>query len=258
MSKTIENTIRRTWIGAGASSVPIDLLTMEESLHAILDMPQSGWGYVVTPNLHHLDLVRRDPSMAELYEEATLSLPDGWPVAWLASRIAGERIQRVAGSDLFDQLIASPGRGRPLAFVGGIPGHGMERLVRIAGANGWRTSVEPAPRDELIDEARRTALMARVTDRADGGIVVIGVGAPRQEILARDMSRFGGDGMILCLGMSINFSTGDVHRAPVPVRAVGLEWAFRALQEPARLGPRYLGDARALVPLAFQNKRGGA
>ncbi|RXZ72229.1 WecB/TagA/CpsF family glycosyltransferase [Agromyces albus] len=258
MSKTIESTIKRTWIGAGVSRVPIDLLTMEETLQAILDRPQSGWGYVVTPNLHHLDLVRRDPSMAELYEEATLSLPDGWPVAWLASRVARERVQRVAGSDLFDRLLASEGRGRPLAIIGGVPGDGMRRLVSVTGANGWRTIVEPAPREELVDEGRRTALMARVTAAADGGIVVIGVGAPRQEILARDMSRFGGEGMILCLGMSINFSTGDVHRAPVPVRTVGLEWAFRALQEPTRLGPRYLGDAMALVPLALQNKRGGA
>lgn len=256
--QTDEQIGERLWLTSGESRIPIDVVDMPQALRAVLDSNRDGWRYVVTPNLHHLDLVRSKPRLAELYTNAALSLPDGWPVAWLAGRVLGAKVRRVAGSDLFDSIIGSEGRGRPLAFVGGSPGVGMRSLLAHAESRGWRPFVEFAPRSDLVDTGRRRQLMERIAAGASGGIVVIGVGAPRQEVFAREMSTLPGHGMILCLGMSINFGTGDVRRAPSLVQAARLEWAFRAMQEPTRLGPRYIRDARALVPLTRQNRRGTA
>lgn len=248
----------RIWLSAGEARVPIDPLIMEDAVDTVLDTQQGGWRYVVTPNLHHLDLVREDPALADIYTAAALSLADGWPVAWLASRVSAANVDRVAGSDLFTEVVTSRGHGRPLVFVGGTPGAGMERLLEDARSRGWRPFLELAPRAELLDDATRTALCARIAAAASGGIVVLGVGAPRQELLAREITSHEGSGTVLCLGMSINFGTGEARRAPGVIQAARLEWAYRALQEPTRLGPRYLRDARALVPLAMQNKRGAA
>jgi N-acetylglucosaminyldiphosphoundecaprenol N-acetyl-beta-D-mannosaminyltransferase len=46
------------------------------------------------------------------------------------------------------------------------------------------------------------------------------------------------------VGATIDFLAGEVKRAPVWMQRVGLEWVFRLLQEPARLGPRYAKDLR--------------
>jgi N-acetylglucosaminyldiphosphoundecaprenol N-acetyl-beta-D-mannosaminyltransferase len=46
------------------------------------------------------------------------------------------------------------------------------------------------------------------------------------------------------VGATIDFLAGNVNRAPMWMQRVGLEWVFRFLQEPARLGPRYAKDLR--------------
>jgi N-acetylglucosaminyldiphosphoundecaprenol N-acetyl-beta-D-mannosaminyltransferase len=47
----------------------------------------------------------------------------------------------------------------------------------------------------------------------------------------------------LCIGATIDFLAGERRRAPRWMRRTGLEWLFRALSEPRRLGRRYARDA---------------
>lgn len=245
----------RVRLNVGATAIPIDAVTMDEAVAAVVSMNEPGWRYVVTPNLNHLRRVKDDPRAAVVYEDAFLSLPDGWPVGWLASRVTGRSVDRVCGSDLFARILALPGRGKPLGLVGGQAGPGLTALMARAESNGWKPFQEPALRPEIEDPARRRALLGRLVSRGDGGIVVLGVGAPRDEDLARSIAGMAGRGLVLCLGMSINFSSGLAKRAPRAVQSLKLEWAHRALQEPGRLVPRYLRDARVLLPLAAQNRR---
>src|SRR5439155_11032710 len=53
-------------------------------------------------------------------------------------------------------------------------------------------------------------------------------------------------GVPLCMGVgaTIDFLAGEVKRAPLAMQRIGLEWVFRFLQEPVRLGPRYAKDLR--------------
>jgi len=55
------------------------------------------------------------------------------------------------------------------------------------------------------------------------------------------------------LGASLDFITGTVKRAPRVVSRLGLEWAFRLVQEPKRLWRRYLiNDPKAALIIAKQ------
>jgi N-acetylglucosaminyldiphosphoundecaprenol N-acetyl-beta-D-mannosaminyltransferase len=45
--------------------------------------------------------------------------------------------------------------------------------------------------------------------------------------------------LLLGVGAAFDFHSGRVDRAPHWMRRFGLEWLFRTLQEPRRLGPRY-------------------
>jgi exopolysaccharide biosynthesis WecB/TagA/CpsF family protein len=69
----------------------------------------------------------------------------------------------------------------------------------------------------------------------------LAVGAPQQEVLAQALKARGvARGLALCIGASVNFLTGIERRAPRWMQQMGMEWAFRLLQDPGRLAKRYL------------------
>lgn len=243
----------RMTIQVGNENMPIDLVNSRRALEAILTATDSPWSYVVTPNAQHLQLLRDDPTLALVYADASMSLPDGWPVAALCSMITRTRVERVPGSNLLEAVLTSAGKGRPIVFVGGESGSAYSRLAARAAAAGWLALHEPAPRAELQDPEDRARLVLRVARSAHGGIAVIGIGAPRQEILAREICEQPGSGVALCLGMSINFSSGATRRAPAWVQRLGLEWAHRALQDPKRLAPRYAANFVTLLMTTREN-----
>lgn len=244
----------RVSIDVGPVSIPVDIVSPEEAVSWVVAKERSSWEVMVTPNLHHLRVIRHEPAIAANYVGASLSLADGWPVAFLASRRAGRHVERVVGENVFQALIEKDGRGRRLVLVGGNPGEKLDALVEKCHQRGWDVVTEPAPRDELTDPARRSMLVKRVATAGQNGVVVIGVGMPRQELLAQEIAKSPGAGALLCLGMSINFSSGAVRATPKIVQRLALEWLYRIAQEPRRLFLRYVADALVLPVLVWVNR----
>ena len=87
--------------------------------------------------------------------------------------------------------------------------------------------------------AKPTAAIESI--RASGArLCFVALGAPRQELFAaRCLDELNGTG-VLCIGAALDFIAGTQTRAPSIARRTGLEWAWRMLREPRRLGPRYV------------------
>lgn len=72
-------------------------------------------------------------------------------------------------------------------------------------------------------------------------IVLLGMGMPKQELLASRLKHIATCPCIIINGGAIiDFMSGRHPRAPVWVQKFGLEWAYRLLREPKRLANRYL------------------
>jgi exopolysaccharide biosynthesis WecB/TagA/CpsF family protein len=97
------------------------------------------------------------------------------------------------------------------------------------------------PHSEEADEA-----ISRI--RASGAkLCFVALGAPRQEIFsARCLDELSGTGL-LCIGAALDFIANTQTRAPSITQKVGLEWAWRMLSNPRRMGPRY-ARCMAIVP----------
>jgi N-acetylglucosaminyldiphosphoundecaprenol N-acetyl-beta-D-mannosaminyltransferase len=93
-------------------------------------------------------------------------------------------------------------------------------------------------------------------------LIVLGMGMPRQEEVARMLrAAVGYPCLIVCGGAIIDFMGGKTSRAPRWMRSAGLEWLYRLALEPKRLFQRYvIGNpvflARALS-LAVSSSRQG-
>jgi N-acetylglucosaminyldiphosphoundecaprenol N-acetyl-beta-D-mannosaminyltransferase len=225
------------------AGVRFHALTESQVVAHVLDELDAGrGGFVVTPNLDHLRRCARERDYAGLVRRADLAVADGVPVVW-ASRIAGTPLPGVVtGSNLISSLSAGAGpRGRSVFLLGGAPGtaEGAARFLteRGAGLRVAGTSCPPPGFEESREEMTR---LEKAVTAAAPDIVYVGLGSPKQERLIERLRATAPRAWWIGVGVSFSYLTGDVPRAPVWMRKVGLEWAYRVFREPRRLARRYL------------------
>ncbi len=223
--------------------VDVHAITETQCIDQIVTRLHAGrGGVVVTPNLDHLRRCLRDREFAAILTEADLVVADGMPLVW-ASRLQGMPLpERVPGSNLISSLAAAAAANKKSVFLlGGAPGSAegaatvlRERhpAIQIAGLNCPPFGFE---KDQHGWDAVTAALVA-----ANPDIVFVALGSPKQERLIQRLRSHLPRTWWIGVGISFSFLAGDVRRAPRWMQKSGLEWAHRLMQEPARLGKRYL------------------
>ncbi len=234
-------------------SVPLDRVNRDEALtHIDALIAQRRGGYIVTPNIDHVVLAHKQPTLRRVYAEAALSLADGQPLVWLA-RVLGQPVpERVSGSDLLAPLMAlAADRRYPVFLFGASPDVSREAARRLTTRHPGLDIVGRDCRMWTPDDATSPDASPVVRRIAQSGarLVVLAMGAPKQEIWMHRHRAALGSAVAIGLGASLDFVAGAVRRAPSWMSNAGLEWAFRLSQEPVRLAHRYLVRDLAIVPI---------
>lgn len=229
--------------------IEFDPLRMDQAVAQVwawIANPPPRCAMVVTPNVDHLVLLARRADFREAYRHASLVLADGMPIVW-ASRWLGQPLpQRVAGSDLVPAIFASSSTEKQLTvfLLGAEPGVGQRAAERIHRA--WPavtvTGISSPPLGFERDEQANAAICKQIAD-ARPDVLVVGLGAPKQELwVHRHQHRLAAK-VAICAGGTIDFLAGRQRRAPVWMRECGLEWLYRLARQPRRLAARYARDA---------------
>lgn len=226
--------------------IPFDCVTIPEALDAIEDMIESGRSHqLVTANVDFLVQSLTDTELRRTLAEADLVLCDGTPLVW-ASRWLGNALpERVAGADLVPLLIQRAAeRGYRIFFLGGkseVAARAVQRLqkehpnLQIAG--------HYSPPFSPLLKMNHAEIRRRIR-RAQPDILLVSFGCPKAEKWIAMNHRALGVPVCIGVGATIDFLAGEMKRAPEWMQHCGMEWVFRLLQEPARLGPRYAVDLR--------------
>ncbi|MGA0840222.1 MAG: WecB/TagA/CpsF family glycosyltransferase [Pseudomonadales bacterium] len=209
----------------------------------------------ITPNLNFLRESADDPDFRDACLRSELSLADGTPLLWLA-RVAGFSLpHRVAGSDLFDELLEDPagrlgasGSVIDLYFFGGPPGAAQAAGAHVnQSAKGLRCVGTQTPGFGSVEAMSDAATLDHIR-QARPQLLVVSLGA-RKGTAWIDSNRERLSGMVIShLGAVVNFAAGTVSRAPSWMRTSGLEWIWRIREEP-RLVERYAKDGVFLLRL---------
>lgn len=220
-----------------------DALTTGETVDHIftaLDRRQGGW--VVTANLDILRQAATAQHLRDLFEAADLTVADGMPIVW-AARLAGRPLpERVAGSGLVYPLCErAAAAGRSVFLLGGNPGVADAAAELLAEhAPGLRIAGTHCPPLGFEDDPDELACIRRELLAVQPDIVLVCLGAPKQERLIARLRGELPSTWFLGLGITLSFVTGEVSRAPRWMQRSGLEWIHRLVQEPSRLARRYL------------------
>ncbi|HKS17605.1 MAG TPA: WecB/TagA/CpsF family glycosyltransferase [Bradyrhizobium sp.] len=221
--------------------VAINVLSLPEAVDSIVSAAQGGDNFsVCTLNLDHVVQLQQRADFRAAYRRARFVTADGFPIVVL-SRLLGTRIERTTGADLVEPVCREARKkGLPVFLLGATEptlAASARRLseryrgLKVAGC------FAPGPNfDPYSGEADR----AIESIRSSGArLCFVALGAPRQELFAaRCLDELNGTGM-LCIGAALDFIAGTQTRAPSITQKIGLEWAWRMLRNPRRLGPRY-------------------
>lgn len=213
--------------------VGFDNLTLEEAVEAGMDLVRTpGAHYVVTPNPEIVEVCREDPAVMDIVNHADLVLADGIGVIKGAAMLGTPLKGKVPGIEFAAGLLGKLAKeGGSVYLLGAKPGvaelagkrlSGQYPGLKIAGTHDGYFK-EDAPVVEAI--------------RASGAdVVLVCLGAPKQEKWMAKNGAATGAHLLCGLGGSLDVFAGVVERAPKFWCDHGLEWFYRLLKEPRRIG----------------------
>ena len=247
--------------------IEIDAIDMQEAVEVIRAWVGARSGicrFVVTPNVDHIVMLQTSDVFRRAYEAADLVLADGWPVVWAARQLGQPLPGLVPGSDLVPAIFRaasesiSRSEGSPLRvfLLGAGPGVAARAARRIEyDWPGVEVVDQYSPPLGFEHDCEETAfILARIAD-AQPDVLVVGLGAPKQELWVHRHQHAIQASAALCVGATIDFLAGERRRAPVWMRRMKIEWFHRMLSEPRRLVRRYARGAWVFPRLVWREWR---
>ncbi len=233
--------------------LPFDAVGMSEALQSLQIAASSRKRcFFSTPNLNFLISCLHDAPFRDSVIHSNLSIADGMPLIWIARMLQIPLPERVAGSSLFERLLADSSSKTKVFFFGGPPG--------VAGAACNKLNEKPvsaccvgfeSPGFGSIEQMSSEETIARI-NASNADFLVVALGAKKGNAwIEHNFSRLTVP-LISHLGAVVNFVAGTVSRAPALWQRVGLEWLWRIKEEPA-LWKRYFFDGTAFIRLLVFN-----
>lgn len=241
--------------------IPIHIQNLSEtfaSLHA-----QKHHTAVNFINVHSFMESRNDLALKQAFQSpAAWNAADGVPLQWLA-RAQGTPISggRVCGPDFMQMCLSSSDPTyHHMGVIGGTNNQG-ETLAKKFNKKitQYVTPHRPFNKEHAIEDWEAFVRLCAVEYTAQQQqqiptYIWVCLGAPKQELwiqavinyLAKNQNQNTEPNdtyahhVFLGVGAAIDFQTKTKKRAPRIMQALGLEWLFRLLSEPRRLGMRYL------------------
>ncbi len=231
--------------------LPFDTVNLLESRSHINSSIKSNQRcFLTTPNLNFLITAQSDLSFFQSVVDSDLIIADGIPIIWVAKLLGVPLTERVAGSDLFDQLSnQKPADTKASVFFFG----GQEGIAEQASQKLNESSPSMTccgfydPGFVSVDEMSTPAIIDKI-NKTHPDFLLVALGAAKGQAWIQKNRTQLNAAVISHLGAVVNFVAGNVVRAPVFWQKLSLEWLWRIKQEPG-LWKRYFFDGLAFLKL---------
>jgi len=196
-----------------------------------------------TINAHCYNMAQKDTLYEEVLTKSDVLIPDGISVVQAVKWLKGEKIERIAGWDLFmfEMERLNKRGGGNCFFLGS--SEKILALIKSRVARDFKNiraiTCSPPYKTEFSEE--ENSLLIDAINAAQPDLLWIGMTAPKQEKWAyTNIERLNINCHIGTIGAVFDFYAGTLRRAPQWCQNIGLEWLHRLIQEPRRLWKRYL------------------
>ncbi len=235
------------------AGISVCALQMEEIADYILSSERQV--VISTLSMPMLGVIKKNMEYKNALRNSEIILPDGIGIVILSKIFKGKHSikKRITGPDffLFFNRIANE---KKLSYF--FMGSTEETLSKIRGRldkewpNVKVSGVLSPPFGQWSDEVNKKII--ENINKAKPDVLWIAMTAPKQEIwVSKNRERLKVK-IIASIGAAFDFYAGNKKRAPLFFQNLGLEWLYRTMQEPIRMGRRYLKGLPAFICFLFK------
>ena len=198
---------------------------------------------IVTFNTDFLRIASTDSNFKSICRNSYMVVPDGIGITFLVWLKYRAKISRITGSDLFNICFDIADKFSLRIALVGSSEETLSRLETVSHQK-WQNAlvftVSPPLKFEKNNDLNTEVINSLKDFKPD--ILLVALGCPRQEkwIFANQKSI--GATVGIGVGAVFDFYSGTIKRAPLFIQKIGMEWLWRLVHEPVRLGKRYLLD----------------
>jgi len=179
---------------------------------------------------------RKDNDLASIFRSG-FSLCDSAPLAKIV-KLSIPDFQQIRGSDLLRTILKNDQGNVNHFFI--VPNDNVYTAIRryaIKENNKINICGSLVP-EFSNDFSRFYKSWATEIKKVGADYIWIGLGSPKQDQIASDLSKLTGT-LCIAVGAAIEFVSGEKKEAPKILQSLYLEWFFRLCSDPKRLLKRY-------------------
>ena len=217
---------------------PMDIATMPETVSFIEDRIKKGeFLQHVVVNVAKIVNMQKDKVLADSVNACDLINIDGMGVV-LGARFIGHDVpERVAGVDLFHELLKMSARcDFPIFLLGATEDVVSKTAIKVKEQNPNLT-IAGFNDGYFWDDEESVVTMI---NESGAKLLFVAITSPKKENFINKWQDKLGVDFVMGVGGTFDVVAGKVNRAPKWMQEYGLEWFYRVLQEPGRMWKRYL------------------
>ncbi|CAI8699593.1 N-acetylglucosaminyldiphosphoundecaprenol N-acetyl-beta-D-mannosaminyltransferase [Pseudomonas sp. IT-P291] len=217
---------------------PLDISSMAETVSSIQNRIDDGdFVQHVVVNVAKIVHMRTDHTLSESVRSCDIINIDGMGVVWGARFLGHEVPERVAGVDLFHELLAmSERKGFSIYLLGA-----QENIVATTASNVKliypNLKIAGFHHGYFWDDEQT---MVEKIKQSGAQLLFVAITSPKKENFINRWKNQLGVNFVMGVGGTFDVVAGKVKRAPKWMQKWGLEWLYRVIQEPGRMWKRYL------------------
>ena len=175
---------------------------------------------------------RNDNELKELLNNATYKIPDGIGVVYASKKMGGKIKSRITGIDSMDMLCQlSNDKGYKIFMYGAAP---------VVVKNAQKALIEKYPQINIVGiidgyEKNNDKIINKINE-SGANILFVALGSPKQEFWINENKDKLNVNIFQGVGGSFDVFSGGIKRAPKLMQKLGLEWLYRLIKEPSRIG----------------------
>lgn len=230
--------------------------TMQEAMEIFKEFLLSDQAHIVGAiNAYLITECRKSILLSDFYKHrCDLVTVDGRALVYLSIIFSSKAFpEMIGGPHFWEKILEFGAKNKKSFFFWGSTDHILEKARKrltnkypeliVSGMHNGYCDITTAEFDTVLKEIRKK--------RPD--IIFIGMPSPKKEEVALRIKRQVGQSNIVLIGGAFDYFAGKKKICNDIISKLCLEWVFRMIQEPFRLGPRYLKSNIELVLIVIKS-----